>query len=41
MLVLAMFRRLHPSWKSPWQYALYGLGVLLAGVVLLFVDLLW
>ena len=38
MLLFAPFRHYHDSWRSPWQFARWGLLLILLGAVSCFVD---
>jgi hypothetical protein len=38
MLLLAPFRHYHSSWRSPWQFATWGLLAILAGFVACLVE---
>lgn len=39
MLLLAPFRHYHRSWKSPWEFARWGLLLVLVGAVVLLWEL--
>jgi hypothetical protein len=38
MLLLALFRHYHDSWSTPWQFARWGLLLILLGFASFFVE---